>query len=313
MVVRILSNLAIVSKNLIDAHAELLAGGYSEEDATKTLEATGFKSLSRFSDTDLDQFISMNAGLMRDSVGKNLGSVKLLLVVTQTNLRKIPNAASRLQSALGLDEDVFCLEIVDGCNGFVKALHTAHMLLQENEIGLIFSGEMNSVMVSGAPAGTSALFGDGFALTQVVKGGKFSSKIRQSGARGQAIRFGGTDVTLHMDGFEVFAFTTREVPKLFDNRFTNDFGEGRFPVFHQASKLVVEQVAKRVGYSDYHRPVFAADSIGNLGPGSIPSWLAQQDSLSQGTEIVCVGFGSGLSWGYATASWDAQRNELLHV
>ena len=311
--VRILSNLVIVSEQLVDAYSELLAGGYSEEDATKTAEATGFKSLSRFTDTSLDQFISMNADVMRDSVGRNLGKVKLLLVVTQTNLRKIPNAASRLQSALGLGEDVFCLEIVDGCNGFVKALHTAHRLLQENEIGLIFSGEMNSVMVSGAPAGTSALFGDGFALTQVVNTGKFSSKIRQSGARGNAIRFGGNDLSLHMDGFEVFAFSTREVPKLFDSGFAGGFGENRFPVFHQASKLVVEQVAKRVGYSDHHRPVFAAGSIGNIGPGSIPSWLAQQNSLSQGIEIVCVGFGSGLSWGYATISWDARRNELLHV
>lgn len=303
----------LVSKRVVDARSELVAGGYSEEDAAKTLEATGFKSLSRFADTDLDHFILVNADRMRDSLGENLGKIKLVLVVTQTNLRKIPNAASRLQSALGLDEDVFCLEIVDGCNGFVKALHTAHRLLRENEIGLIFSGEMNSVMVSGAPAGTSALFGDGFALTQVVKSRKFSSKIRQSGARGQAIRFGGSDVSLHMDGFEVFAFTTREVPKLFDNSFSDGFGEERFPVFHQASKLVVDQVAKRLGYSDHRRPAFGASLIGNLGPASIPSWLAQQKRIAAGTEIVCVGFGSGLSWGYATASWDPERNELVHV
>lgn len=310
---KILSNLVLVSKQLVDAHSELLSGGYSEEDAAKTVEATGFKSLSRFTETDLDQFISMNADVMKNSLGNSLGEVKLVLVVTQTNLRRIPNAASRLQSALGLGEDVFCLEIVDGCNGFVKALHTANLLLKEKEIGLIFSGEMNSVMISGAPAGTSALFGDGFALTQVVKSGKFSSKIRQSGARGEAIRFGGTDVSLHMDGFEVFAFTTREVPNLFDTRFSDGFGERRFPVFHQASKLVVEQVAKRVGYSDHLWPVFGASQIGNLGAGSIPSWLAQQNSLPRGSEIVCVGFGSGLSWGYAITVWDAQRNELLHV
>ena len=308
----ILSNLVLVSKKLVDAHSELVAGGYSSEDATKTIEATGFTSLSRFPSTDFYQFVSNNGELFRRSVGENLGRVKLLLVVTQTNLRKIPNAAAHLQSVLDLGEDVFCMEIVDGCNGFAKALHISNCLLGESETGLILAAEMSSVMVSGAPAGTSALFGDGFALTQVVRRGNFSSKIRQSGQKGEAIRFGGSDSSLFMDGFEVFAFTSREVPKLFVDGFSADFGDA-LPVFHQASKLVVEQVAKRIGYLEPRLSAFGAGRIGNLGPASIPSWLAQHNSIEQGTQIVSVGFGSGLSWGYATASWNAERNELVHV
>ena len=204
------------------------------------------------------------------------------------------------------------MEILDGCNGFAKALHISNSLVGESETALILAGEMSSVMVSGAPAGTSALFGDGFALTQVVKTGNFSSKIRQSGQKGDAIRFGGSDSSLFMDGFEVFAFTSREVPKLFVDGFSANFGEA-LSVFHQATKLVVEQVAKRIDYSKPRLPVFGAGRIGNLGPAGIPRWLAQQNSIEQGTQIISVGFGSGLGWGYPTASWNAERNELVHV
>jgi len=311
--VEIISNLVIVSESLVEAKSLLIDGGYSEKDAEKTIEATGFETLSRFEVADLDYLISQTVDRMTESISWESGEVKLVVAVTQTNRRKIPNAASALQSKLGLDEDVFCVEIVDGCNGFVKALVLADRLLEDDQVGLILAGEFNSVMVSDAPAGTAALFGDGFALTQIKKTRKFASKVRQRGANGDAIRFGGNDNFLHMDGFEVFAFATRQVPELLKELNPADFGANRFPVFHQASKLVVEQVAKRVGYIEGHRPVFNAGGIGNLGAGSIPSWLAQQGYLPEGDELICVGFGSGLSWGYATTRWNAERNELVYI
>lgn len=311
MVVEIISNLVIVSEKVVEAKALLIDGGYSEEDALKTIQATGFETLSRFDAFDVEYLISGTRDRMKEHLLD--ASVKLVVVVTQTNQRKIPNAASILQAQLDLNEDAFCVEIVDGCNGFVKALVLADRLLGEDQVGLIFAGEFNSLMLSGAAAGTSALFGDGFALTQVKKSGKFDSRVRQRGGSGDVIRFGGSDHVLHMDGFEVFAFTTRQVPDLLKGINSPAFDEKRFPVFHQASKLVVEQVAKRIGFENKQRPVFSAGTIGNLGAGSIPSWLAQQDDILDGSEIISVGFGSGLSWGYATALWSAERNELVYI
>lgn len=309
----ILSNLVLVSNNLVEAKLVLLEGGYTEEAANKAIEATGFETLSRFWNLHLDDFMEKNSELLREQITGWSQDIKVVIVVTQTNTRKIPNAASALQAVLGLGEDVLCLEIVDGCNGFVKALHVADRLLDEGGVAVIFAGEINSLMVARAPAGTSALFGDGFALTTVRKSATFSSEIRQRGAKGGVIRFGALDPALAMDGFEVFAFSSREVPRLMKAIADNGFGKMRFPVFHQASKLIVEQIAKRVGFDGGSSPVFSAGRIGNLGAGSIPSWLAQQEFLPPGSEVIAVGFGAGLSWGYANVHWHAERNELVHV
>lgn len=309
----ILSNLVVVSENLVPAEEILLRGGYTEAEAVKTIAATGFERLSRFSEVDLGAFLKKQGTLFRGQTSQYSEDISAVVVVTQTNLNKIPNAASMLQKELGLAEDVICYEIVDGCNGFVKALHLMDRLLDSGRIGVIFAGEMNSLMVAGSKAGTAALFGDGFALTIVRKSSTFESLIRQRGAKGEAIRFGEKVPSLEMDGFEIFSFATSEIPLLLEPLSRKGFSESSFPVLHQASKLIVDSLARKIGMQNLIRLPFNAGDIGNLGPGSIPSWLAQQISIEEGARLVSVGFGSGLSWGYATSQWKAERNEIIYV
>lgn len=309
----ILENLVLVSKDSISVEEYLLSKQISQDDVSKTIEATGFESLSRFNHSSLEQLLSDALSELQDVIGPYREKLKVVLVVSQTNDVKIPNGASILQRQLGLGEEVLCLELVDGCNGFVKALRVLDGMLGPGEIGAFFGGDFNSRMLRESEPGTRALFGDGFALTVVQKREGLSSIIRQDGSRGNAIHFGGIDGSLVMNGFEVFAFATRAVPKM-----VSDFGglssHGADAVaLHQASKLVVERISRNLGLPNFASPAFNAGSIGNLGPASIPGWLATAGDIPNESRIAAIGFGSGLSWGIAMVTFGARRNEIYYV
>lgn len=309
----IVSNLLLVSENSIDALDLLKLGGYSQRDAEKAVVATGFNKLSRFSQMSVTSLIRENQSLFRAQVEPFHSAISVVIVVTQSNGQVIPNAASVMQDALNLPQGTICIEIVEGCNGFVKALKIADSLLESDGICAVLAGDLNSKMVKGAESGTAALFGDGYALTLVKKAGDFHGELRQDGSSGTAIQFGDENPNMVMDGFRIFAFSSDAVPKLISQYIGGHFSKNRFVVLHQASRLIVELIAKKAGTSSSGYPSFNAENLGNLGPASIPGWFACQASIPKGSQAFCVGYGAGLSWGYARITWNAEFNEVVYV
>lgn len=309
----IISNLVLLSASKIDARDLLVQAGFSAEEADERALATGFDKLSRFTETTVERVIRENGRVLRQSISSFHPSISLVLVISQTNVRKIPNGASLLQAELGLSDEVQCFEIIDGCNGFVKAVYLAERMLEIGEVAVIFAGDLHSSMLNGAPVGTSALFGDGFALTAVRKTESFSGTIRQRGSAGDSIRFGGEDNFLRMNGLAVYSFTSTVIPELLGAFDGHGFSDKRFPVFHQASKLIVDHLANKVCSERLPYPAFNLGQVGNLGAGSIPAWMAVQGTINEGTELICTGFGAGLSWGYVTVSWSAGLNTVVEL
>ena len=116
-----------------------------------------------------------------------------------------------------------------------------------------------------------------------------------------------------MDGFEVFRFTNTVVPKLFDNQQLIRTDE-HVLVFHQASKIVVDQLAKKLNVQHQEPAPFISGSIGNLASGSIPGWIAISGSrLSVDAKLLCIGYGAGLSWGMIELNCKLDRNEVVYV
>lgn len=309
----ILSNQLLVSKNSVSVEDMLGRAGYSSRDVEKTIAATGFRNLSRFPSTTVTGIMRQNRDILRNQVEQFRSNVTVIIVVTQSNRQMIPNAASVLQEILDLSVTTLCLEIVDGCNGFVKALRLADSLLKDGDICAIYSGDLNSLMVAGSEPGTAALFGDGFALTLVRKSGLFACEIRQDGGSGAAIEFGEQNSSMKMDGFGIFAFSSDAVPRLVCDHLGTGFSESRFVVLHQASKLIVEHLGKKIKANSSGYQLFNAADLGNLGPASIPGWFATQRSIPQASVAYCLGFGAGLSWGYAGIVWNAGFNEVVNV
>lgn len=309
----ILSNLLILSKKSRDVSSLLTERGIALNAIERTINATGISQLSYFPNQDFDSILNKSRQALKNHSDEFTKKIKVLVVVSQTNFGTIPNGAARLQSILDLSTETICFEIVEGCNGFVKALKLIESLLSVGDTGAIFGGEFGSQMVDGSEPGTAALFGDGFSFTLVEKTGSFKSFIRNDGKRGDFIRFNFKEPTLHMDGFNVFQFTIKEVPQL-----VREFGnliveENTLVALHQASKLVVEEIASRIGVEKTQYEIFSASSFGNLGAASIPGFIAKYGEINLGTKIYCIGFGSGLSWGICEIEWQGKRNEVVYV
>src|SRR5690625_3217403 len=74
---------------------------------------------------------------------------------------------------------------------------------------------------------------------------------------------------------------------------------------HQANVRIIDAAAKRLELTD-ERIFINVDRYGNTSAASIPIALAeavQMGRLKAGDNVICVGFGAGLSWGAAALRW----------
>lgn len=315
---KLLMNQLILPNRIISVEELHVQQGKSLNDARSVIENTGFLTLRSARTDCIEAFLAKAYTSLSRNFISACSDVSAIICVTQSQRRRIPNLAANVQAALSIGINVLALDLIDGCNGFVKALRIADAVLAPGEKALIVSGELNSPMVKEAELGTQILFGDGFAFTLVERGdGSAPSMIKNDGVRGPFIEAMFINPSLKMNGFEVFRFTNTEIPKLVKACTWTDASEREdSDVFalHQASKLVVHQIAKRLGILEQSPAVFSMGSIGNLASGSIPAWVAVNgDRIAPGCKVHCVGFGAGLSWGLITVNNSLIENGVDYV
>lgn len=308
--------LFLPNKKISCVEMQVKYSGKSIQDAQETVKATGIYSIHQCQKSNIEHFISLASSSIPSEFALNLESISLLICITQSQINRIPNLASHTQNVLGINTNVLCLDIIDGCNGFVKALKVADSILDVGEKALIVSGEINSSITHESEISTRILFGDGICFTIVVREeAPIKSKILNDGARGEFIQANFERPCMLMNGFEVFRFTNSEVPKLVKSCewISDDYSPHLF-VLHQASKLVTDQIARKLGIEAQDPPIFASGAIGNIASGSIPGWIAlTANERIQAKTLHCVGYGAGLSWGLATITAVLESNEVVYV
>ena len=111
-----------------------------------------------------------------------------------------------------------------------------------------------------------------------------------------------------MHGSDVFLFTMRVVPPCIANLLARtglSMNQIDLFIFHQASKLVIENLIRLMSLDE--KKVFVNhEFIGNTVSATIP--IALKDAvangrLTTGQTVVLVGFGVGLSWSAALIRW----------
>ncbi len=262
--------------------------------------------------------------------------VGAVIVVTQTPDYPIPPTSCVIHGRLGLDESAYCLDITDGCTGYVKALNEACMLLQATEARyvLVLAGDILSPKVSRRDRNSYPLIGDAVTLTVVSRQAGHAPTLIQLRTRGAdydklIIRAGGlrlpaTDETremqvdedgnfrslehLHMQGRDVFAFTQTVVP---DFVLANVAGEpqalDRYErlYFHQANAFIIDRLRQKFSADATRMPDRVIRRYGNSSSATIPMLLASEE---EGKNMRCllVGFGVGLQWGLADMEIDTR-------
>lgn len=261
----------------------------------------------------------------------NKDDICAVIVVTITPDHFVPHVSNRIQSHFGLSEDVMCLDILQGCNGFLVGLMQAFMLLDYNpgKKVLLFNTDTLSKKVSKQDRNSYPLIGDCATITVVEEDDAAEPifcQIKMDGTQGEAliIPAGGSRMpcspetarmknsgdgnirsleNLVMDGTAVFQFVMTSVPPLIAN--TIEYAGVHqekidWYIFHQPNKFMLQKLADKIGAPREKLFMNIVQNFGNPSGASIPLTAAfnlGEDLVHKSFTCCLSAFGSGLSYG----------------
>ena len=135
---KILSNILFVPKKTIDVAKLIKKSGKSSEKCNEIIQNIGFTKLTESNTKNTSKFLEKCLSNLSPKSFLLSNKIQYLIVVSQSFNNRIPNLSSTLQPVLGLPQKTFCIDIIDGCNGFVKALTVAKKIMSVGQRTLIF-------------------------------------------------------------------------------------------------------------------------------------------------------------------------------
>ena len=256
-------------------------------------------------------------------------SIDAMVVVTQSPDFIMPPTSSVIQGELGLKQDMLCLDINQGCAGFIVGLIQAFSLLNQESINRValVNVDVLSRKVNRQDRNSFPLIGDAASIAIIDKeeGEEIWANLKMDGARREALMIpaGGMRLpsspetaevrdagdnnfrsldNLRMDGSAVFNFVQTEVPPLiadlmdFSGKSDADI---RAYAFHQPNKFMLEKLADKLGVEYEKVPMDVVERFGNSSGATIPTVLTTnlKDQLLSERSMYCLaGFGVGLTW-----------------
>ena len=152
-------NFLILPHATLDVAKVLRDAGKTKEECDQTIVTTGITTLSHVGDRLFSEFTLSGLTRISEAHTNIFVDVDAVIVVSQSYDHRIPSLSTRIQKCFNLKANTFCIDIMDGCSGYIKALSLASML-GKNEFGkvLIVAGDINSSMTTNAELATKILF-----------------------------------------------------------------------------------------------------------------------------------------------------------
>lgn len=260
--------------------------------------------------------------------------IDALILVTQSPDYFMPATSSIIQGALGLKQDMFCMDINQGCAGFMTGLMQAFMMMEQPSINkvVLLNSDVLSRKVSKQDRNSDPLLGDATSITIIEKKPTENSmhavlKMDGTGYNAIMIPAGGfkqpSDANtavmqedaagnfrsldnLVMKGDEVFNFVQREVPPMIEElmQTANTTKEKiDFFMFHQPNRFMLNKLADKLEVPREKVPSNIVENFGNASGVSIPTNICYNlgEALTQKAFNICLaGFGVGLTWAAMT-------------
>ena len=305
------------------------------EEATQVIEQIGIKHrhVSPADITAVDLCYAATTKLLEELHWEK-DSIDLIAFVTQNpDYLNQPNSFL-VHEKLGLSDRVMCLDFFHGCPGWVVSLSAVASMVMTGNIrrALLLDGDTISKYQYACDREAMPLFGDagtvtaieydenalpmyfnigtlsedGRALTHLNGGTRYPFTLEtlkweldlRSGASAD------TSTTGKMDGMDVFSFAITKVPKAL-KKLMAEYGLDLSSVdnlyLHQANKMIVEHIAKRMSIPMEKTPMSLLE-YGNTTSASIPLTMVSERAKELGSSkqknLMC-GFGTGLAWGAA--------------
>lgn len=257
--------------------------------------------------------------------------IDAIVTVTQSPDYFMPTTGAVIHGRLGLDSHVYCVDISQGCTGYLTGLMEAFSLLDQPQARkvLLINVDVLSHKVSKEDRNSYPLIGDAASVTVVERTEeetRIDGEIRMDGSRHDALMIpaGGfrqpstpETAVLHEDsegnrrsldnlvmkGADVFNFVQTEMPPLLASLFARlgvKKEEIDWFLFHQPNKFMVEKLAQAIDVPLEKMPSNIVTYFGNASGVTIPTNICYNvgEKLLGHTYKVCLaGFGVGLTWG----------------
>lgn len=324
--------LSIIPKNIVKFEDEIENYNFTRKQSMKLKKIMGYEE-HRIAEKDTcvsDLCIFglkylFNEGLLRED------EIDVLILVTTTPDYFMPPTSNIIQGELGLGQDIICLDINQGCAGFLIGLFQAFSFLDQEEINkvVLLNADVISRKVSKKDRNSYPLIGDAAAVTIIEKDNSKDNKIignvKMDGTGYDAIIIpaGGLKIPysnetsiekvdsdgnarslndMNMDGKAIFDFVQKEVPPMIDD-LLREAGTTKNKVdyfmFHQPNKFMLERLADKMDINYDKMPNNIVGKFGNSNGVTIPVDLTYNlgDKLMNNSYNICLaGFGVGLVW-----------------
>lgn len=256
--------------------------------------------------------------------------IDALILLTQSPDYFMPPTSNVIQGKMGLKQDMICMDINQGCAGFVLGLIQAFMLLEQPTVRkvVLLNADVLSRKVSKRDRNSNPLIGDGASITIIERTEENNTiwgTIKMDGSRADALMIpaGGfrqpsTSETaemyedlngnfrsldnLVMKGDEVFNFVQVEVPPMIDElleRASVDKNRVDYYMFHQPNRFMLQKLADKLEIPREKMPNNIVENFGNSSGVTIPTNITFNigEKLEKQEMQLCLsGFGVGLTW-----------------
>lgn len=254
-----------------------------------------------------------------------------VVVVTLSPDYFVPHISNIIHGECGLGEDVLCMDIPQGCCGYLLGLMQSFMLLDilGDKKVVLFNVDILSHKVSRQDRNDFPLIGDAASVSVIendscaeniyfrlytdgikrnaliIPAGGFAMPCTAETAVMKKLEDGNRRSldNLHMDGTEIFNFVQTNIPPLIEDMFQElniDKEQIDYYLFHQPNKFMLKKLADKLGVPYDKMFMNVVENYGNPSGVSIPINIIHnmKDFIVKEKYNCCLSaFGSGLAWG----------------
>lgn len=259
----------------------------------------------------------------------NKSEIGAIVTVSLTPDYLAPTISNIVHGKLAFDEEVICVDIAQGCSGYLVGLMESFALLnhmQDKKV-LLCTGDIFNRKLGEDVKTEEPVFGGDAASVSVIENAEDFSEIYYNfysrGSKNLIMPAGafshpvytyedieveledgrkGNGLGIWMDGSNVFNFIMKEVPPLLTelvNYSGKTLDELDAFYFHQPNRYILEKLADHMGIPREKMPMNVVEKYGNSNASTIPVAIADNvaEKMMGEKRYCCLsGFGSGLTW-----------------
>ena len=297
---------------------------FGEKEVETSIKMAGIERLHFTADGETASDLCFRAAeqiIENESIDRS--SIDGLVFVSEHPDYHGPATSCVLQGRLGLSKECVCFDINYGCSGYIYGIFQAASLIGSKACHrvLVLAGNTNSKTVDKNLKSSYMVFGDAGSATIVEEGeGSLAFHIMTNGydfktvmnaSRGfrhwpenrtPNFKLKGSE----MQGDDVFAFIISVGPKSIKEVLELvgwDKDEVDFFALHQATKITIDFMCKKLKLAHPERAPFDIMDYGNTSSTTVPLVLTDWPYRTEGIEtsswekVVLSAYGIGLSWG----------------